>query len=396
MPTLRTWVFTHPSSLLSVPRSPTSRIQQKVKQSSYRPSFLAEMFCSRTKLGLESGFFVLRFKTISLIVIHAHCRSFGLVFALLSKPRLIPKDGGKVPSYITSLVLVPHRDLAYQLYHWIERAAASSPESVPSMSSLAQVLVRNGTSHLTEGLRSIRHTPPHILIGTPQAVMDVYKEDPEALQIPHLSSVVVDEVDYLIETVPKKDPNRSFHKATLKATKKLAMHPGVTRELLDIIFAKRKEINGRRKDEAGVTQHRRRTAVPENMQSSSGSPQLILSSATLRRHLNNYLFEESGWLDTDRLLKVKGVVKEASGAHDQRLSVKYTHDGLGGSGILHSVLLVSDQKIRNIEGAAAGLGADDNGDMQVIDAETLFRSSATGQVAVENDATALQSKSFCF
>ena len=249
------------------------------------------------------------------------------------------------------------------------------------MPSLAQVLVRNGASHLTEGLRNIRRTPPHILIGTPQAVMDVYKEDPEALQIPHLSSVVVDEVDYLIETVPKKDPNRSFHKAMLKATKKLAMHPGVTRELLDIIFSKRKEINGRRKDEAGVSQHRRRTVVAQNMQSSSGSPQLILSSATLRRHLNNYLFEESGWLDTDRLLKVKGVAKEATD----------THDGLGGSGILHSVLLVSEQKIRNMEGAAADPGTGDNENMQAIDAETLFGASAGGQV-VENDATALGSK----
>lgn len=259
------------------------------------------------------------------------------------------------------------------------------------MSSLAQVLVRNGASHLTEGLRNIRQTPPHILIGTPQAVMDIYKEDPEALQIPHLSSVVVDEVDYLIETVPKKDPNRSFHKATVKATKKVAMHPGVTRELLDIIFAKRKEMNERRRDEAGVSQHRRRTMVAQNMPSFSGSPQLILSSATLRRHLNNYLFEESGWLDRDRLLKVKGVANEATAAHGQRSPVKYTHDGLGGSGILHSVLLVSEQKIRNIEGAAAGPTTSDNRNMQAIDAETLFGASVTGQV-VENDVTVVQSK----
>ncbi|KAG6879758.1 hypothetical protein C0992_012078 [Termitomyces sp. T32_za158] len=162
-------------------------------------------------------------------------KSFGLVVALLNKPRVSSpgKSKNSVIRHVTSLVLVPHRDLAYQLLHWIERMTSVTTPP-PLLATIGQVLVRDGRSHLTDGLRLLRQTPPHILIGTPQAIMDVYNEDPEALQLEHLSSVVVDEVDYLVETVPNKDPSRSYYKATLKAKKKLLAHPGVTRQLLEL------------------------------------------------------------------------------------------------------------------------------------------------------------------
>ncbi|RDB28623.1 putative ATP-dependent RNA helicase DDX28 [Hypsizygus marmoreus] len=307
-------------------------------------------------------------------------KSFGLVVALLNKPRVKSQEKGGKP-HITSLVLVPHRDLAHQLYHWIQKmAVASLVHPPPSMASVAQVLVRDGVTHLTEGLRSLRQTPPHILIGTPQAIMDLYKEDPEALQLHHLSSVVVDEVDYLIETVPNKDPKKSFHKSFVKASRKLLAHPGVTRQLLDIIYARRKEMNERRRDEPGVTQHLRRTGKSDS-QTFSTSPQLIFSSATLRSHLNNYLFDESGWLNKDYLVKVKGSRKPAE---PKRSAEQYPHDGLGGNGVLHSVLLVSDEQIRNIEEAVPPPSVLENGDLQPISADTLFAPSANAEPA-END-----------
>ncbi|GLB36042.1 putative helicase superfamily c-terminal domain [Lyophyllum shimeji] len=316
-------------------------------------------------------------------------KSFGIVLALLNKPRMSSqeKGGGKrsVTRHITSLVLVPHRDLAHQLFHWIQRMV-SMTQPPPDISSVAQVLVRDGGTHLTQGLETLRQTPPHVLISTPQAIFDVYKEDPEALQLPHLSSVVVDEVDYLIETVPRKDPARSFRKATVKAQRKLLAHPGVTRQLLDVIFAKRKEINERRKDEPGAVQYRRRTEIAENPYT-DGLPQLILSSATLRSHLNNYLFEESGWLNKDNLLKVKGtkpqpVLHEKQGSTATEL---YPLDGLGGTGISHSVLLVSEDGIENIAGAVApSSSVFEAQNLQSIDPQALFTSS-TEPEPVEND-----------
>jgi hypothetical protein len=223
--------------------------------------------------------------------------------------------------------------------------------SPPPISSIAQVMVRDGITHLTSRLSTLRQVPPHILIGTPQALMDVAREDPDALQLSSLSSVVVDEVDYLIETVPKKDPNKSFQQAFVKANKKVKKHPGVTRDLLDVIYATRKEANGRTRDEAGVSQPRRCRALFN----ASHTPQLILSSATLRSHLNNYVFDESGWLNKENLTKVKGakLISQTStrvsplGVGDQLK----TNDGLGGTDLSHSVLVVSKDGIENITGA---------------------------------------------
>ncbi|KAF8078735.1 P-loop containing nucleoside triphosphate hydrolase protein [Lyophyllum atratum] len=299
-------------------------------------------------------------------------KSFGLVIALLNKPRISSqeRDGAKksITRRITSLVLVPHRDLAHQLFHWIQRMA-STTQPPPDISSVAQVLVRDGATHLDEGLNTLRLTPPHILIGTPQAILDVYKKDPKAIQFSHLSSVV--------KRCPKKDPGKSFHKAAVKANRKLLAHPGVTRQLLDVIFAERKEMNERRKDEPGAIQHRRRTEMADNP-NPSGLPQLILSSATLRSHLNNYLYDESGWLNKDSLLKVKGT-KRPPVTHEKKESTAtelYPHDGLGGTGISHSVLLVSEDGIENIAGAVALSPPDSEGDnLQPIEPADLFASS---------------------
>ncbi|KAG6878655.1 hypothetical protein C0993_001178 [Termitomyces sp. T159_Od127] len=309
-------------------------------------------------------------------------KSFGLVVALLNKPRVSSPGRSKnsVIRHVTSLVLVPHRDLAYQLLHWIERMT-SVTKPPPLLSTIAQVLVRDGRSHLTDGLRLLRQTPPHILIGTPQAIMDVYKEDPEALQLDHLSSVVVDEVDYLIETVPNKDPSRSYHKATLKAKRKLLAHPGVTRQLLDIIYAQRKKTNAMRKDEPGIVQEMRRRELHRYP---TEEPQLIFSSATLRRHLNNYLFEESGWLNRDNLLKVRGNGNAAIEEKPQAIDANI-HHGLGGTGISHSVLLVSEAGIENIAGAKAPpVNPAETDHLHPIDPQTLFAPTAKSE-PVETD-----------
>ncbi|KAG6841921.1 hypothetical protein C0991_005101 [Blastosporella zonata] len=311
-------------------------------------------------------------------------KSFGLVVALLNKPRVSSQGESKksVTRHITSLVLVPHRDLAYQLLHWIQRMADAT-QPPPDMTSIAQVLVRDGGAHITDGLRTLRRTPPHILIGTPQAIMDVYKEDPNALQLDHLSSVVVDEADYLIETVPNKDPNKSFFKATLKAKRKLLAHPGVTRQLLDIIFSQRKKTNEIRKDEPGIVQERRRRDLHSY---STAEPQLVMSSATLRRHLNNYLFEESGWLNRDNLLKVRGSKCAPEAQEKKKVSNLYLHDGLGGTRISHSVLLVSEEGINNIAGARPPvLSAAETEHLEPIDPHALFSPSIEPE-PVENDA----------
>jgi len=262
-------------------------------------------------------------------------------------------------------------------------AAAVHPPLSPT--SVAQVVVRDGLSHLSAGLRTLRETPPHILIGTPQALFDVWQEDPESLQLPHLKCVVVDEVDYLIETLPKKDPNRSFHKAAIKASRKLQAHPGLTRQLLDIIYAERKELNERRHYESGAVQYRRRSGLAEEP-GDAPSPQLIMSSATLRSHLNDYLYEESGWLNKDNLLKVKGTTAGAQSLHDHG-----ENNALPGNSVLHSVLLVSETSIENI--ATTMPSSSDNEQYQPVDAKMLFGHTTNSEI-IEIDGHLVESE-FC-
>ncbi|KAJ2919242.1 hypothetical protein MD484_g1123, partial [Candolleomyces efflorescens] len=277
-------------------------------------------------------------------------KSFGLVLALLNKPRLVSKDERRQNKrHITSLVIVPHRELAFQLLHWIERMV-NVGEHPPPLSSIAQVLVRDGRMHLGSGLQTLRKESPHVLIGTPQAIMDIYEANPDVLQLDTLSSVVVDEVDYLIETLARKDPSKSFKLAIEKAKRKLLAHPGTTRQLLDVIYARRKEVNARRQDEPGLEIARRRSGLPSS-RPMPPSPQLVVSSATLRTHLRNYLYDESGWLDKDNVVKISGTGTKPAGDVQAK-------DGTGkedgNAPVEHSVLLVSEQRVRNIPGAAAG------------------------------------------
>ncbi|EFI28664.1 hypothetical protein CC1G_13690 [Coprinopsis cinerea okayama7 len=263
-------------------------------------------------------------------------KSFGLVLALLNKPRIVTNSGGERKRHITSLVLVPHKDLAYQYLYWIKTMVNTSPGGMepPPLEAIAQVLVRDNNMHLESGLVQLRESiassiPPHILIATPQALLDIHKSDSgflsKHLSSSTLSAVCVDEADYLIETLPRKDPSKSFKKAVDREKKRLARHPGPTKELLNIIYRPRMEWNEAEDDDAGH--------LPPPC------PQLILSSATLRTHLRNYVYEESGWLDRQNVVKIYGTPgkKEASD-HLQR-------------GLLHSVLLVSAHGVRNVEGA---------------------------------------------
>lgn len=201
--------------------------------------------------------------------------------------------------------------------------------------SLAQVFVRNSSTSLEEQLTAIRHSSPHILIGTPQALLDVVQEDPDALPLSKLSTVVVDEVDYLVKTVPiLKDKI-----AMQKIERKVNRHPGPTRLLLDHIYS-------------GANQGPYR-----EQKASAARPQLVLMSATLRNHLRRFLLTDSGWFNTEsgKLVRITGEVsphnprKEHAATFGAEDSAAET---VGGKNVQHHVIVVSeDGDIANIVGA---------------------------------------------
>lgn len=283
------------------------------------------------------------------------CRTFGLTLALLSKPRKrIQYDAASGDTQspapatsVTSLVIVPHRDLAHQILYWIQRVVEGAGSSSPLLNSIAQVLVRDGLKHMTSGLTELKTNPPHILIATPGALSDIMKEDQAALQLDTLSAVFVDEVDYLIETLPVKQKESRVLRE--KARRKLERHTSVTKQILDVIYRDRIQAFDAARDRS-EDDEAAETARPSAL---VNSPQLIMASATLRNHLRQYLYRETGWILGEGTEKVRGSNQPAAFMLERSKDGETSPaDALGSTAIQHHVLVVAeDGTISNIRGA---------------------------------------------
>ncbi|KIK28363.1 hypothetical protein PISMIDRAFT_579575 [Pisolithus microcarpus 441] len=276
-------------------------------------------------------------------------KSFAVMLALLSKRRaFIPnseKDEKKsTRKGITTLLIVPHRDLAFQYLHWVHSIVTARDELSPSMvPSVAKVLVRGSHpesarknfGHLiispSSELSPLRRDPPHILICTPTAIMDVILRSPEFLHIDTLSTVVVDEVDSLLEWVPSHT-SRSTRR---KVEKKIEKHPMVLRQVMDVILGIQ---------EMDHSKSNRDGRVPR--------PQLVFLSATMRSRLRKALYG-FGWL---RLGHVASLVNAPSRSHPAH--------GLNRAAIHHVLVVSEDGSIKNLPGAREiaekGLGVASN------------------------------------
>ncbi|KAJ3790883.1 P-loop containing nucleoside triphosphate hydrolase protein [Lentinula aff. detonsa] len=260
-------------------------------------------------------------------------KSFGLILALLNKPRMVftddlSADRASDRPAITSLVLVPHRDLAFQMLHWIDSITQASDVNPPSLASIAQVLVREGRRHISEGLPLIRNEPPHILIATPASVVEVLEKDPNAFRLRELSTVVLDEVDYMIETLPLNHKPNKGHSHKMN---QLRIHPGPARILLDQIYG----------DQSKLSAESRESLVDAPYH----KPQLILSSATIRRQLKHYFFSEKQLLNRN-VAKLRRSVMRLHGRDElvtDELAIR--------SMISHHVLVASEGGIVNLPSA---------------------------------------------
>ncbi|KAG2159743.1 P-loop containing nucleoside triphosphate hydrolase protein [Suillus bovinus] len=273
-------------------------------------------------------------------------KSFGLLLGLLSKPRISRYDtkNGKPQAIkgITTLLIVPHRDLAYQFLHWLHHMLTSAGEPGPySLASIAQVLVRGSppenlksssprileaiVNPWSSGISVLRDHPPHILIATPTALMDVLRKEPEVLQLSTLSTVVVDEVDWLLKMVPKKSKY-----VTEKAARRRQMHPEVLKTVLDVLYTSTKtnESHFLRKRLLGMK------LAPIHR------PQLIMLSATMRNRLRTAFFGAYGWFRRGKVLKL---IKASSGSRPAHgLNRTVTH---------HVLVMSQDGSVKNIAGA---------------------------------------------
>ena len=260
-------------------------------------------------------------------------RSFGLVLALLSKPK------NRKFASTSTLLIVPHRDLAFQFLHWIERIVTAADLSL-SLSSVAQALVRTASTPVSAQLAKMRETPPLILIGTPQTILDAWNEDNESIKLQELSTVVVDEADYLIDYVPAESSSVTKQKVELR----MKRHPKPTKVLLDTIYAPRISTSNTSDEKKG-----RHNIVP----GTDSLPQLVLCSATFRSGLRQQLYG-SGWIRKGQgsVIKVSGEASEFDKALFDDASAEGEGSVLGGRNVAHCALVINaDGDVKNIDGA---------------------------------------------
>lgn len=244
------------------------------------------------------------------------------------------------PYSITSVIITPHRDLAYQFMHWIGSILDVTLDALP-LSSVAQVLLRNASVPIPDQVTDVQSSAPQILIATPQALLEAINHNLNPLDLRGISTVVVDEADYLLEAIPA-----GVDKAKrAKIEKNILRHPSPTRQILNQIYGtKRKTSTHKLKPRANQANQNTEIGV----QAFRPRPQLVLSSATLRASFRGSIMNE-GWLTPvfGDLVKI-GDSKSEKGVADATL---------GGNSIVHCALVVSDDgEVSNIPGAIAHEG----------------------------------------
>ncbi|KAJ3530352.1 hypothetical protein NM688_g7723 [Phlebia brevispora] len=263
-------------------------------------------------------------------------KSFALLLALLNRPRrYIPRkdaSGKYVKQPITScLFIAPHRDLVHQFLYWIQCMYNSTLHTF-AFDSIAQTILRNNTSSIEEQAKRIRANPPHILLGTPQAILDAMDLENDPISLKNLSTIVVDEADYLIEHTPKQVTKEALQ----KFTRDIHRHPSPTRQILDRIYSPWIKLLRSQEDARKLPPMRR--------------AQLVMASATLKSSFRAYVQSRaSGWLYLagEKASTVTPATEELKKINEADVAAVF-----GGSSLLHSALVVSnDGDISNIPGA---------------------------------------------
>jgi hypothetical protein len=248
------------------------------------------------------------------------------------------------PSPSTKRPGSPHKDLAYQLLHWTTRITSNLPDNQgTTKTSMAQVLVRGTGVTVDEHIARLKEDPPHMLIGTPQAIWELMERDLPALQPEYISTVVVDEVDWLIPSV-----TRSAHPLKrINLERKFARHPPVVGKILDAVLQAQQTKPRMLEDED--TSWRDLTRAQKRQSGNRPPLQLVFSSATLRTDLRQLLEAREGWLTQGR-----ANITMISGKSTRRRTLAASTAEVVHRSITHSVLLVNpDGVVKNIEGAVA-------------------------------------------
>lgn len=280
------------------------------------------------------------------VILRAHTgtgKSYGILLALLSKPRIVFRDQtsqnaesltasqtrrSKPQTGIASIILVPSYELALQYMRWARSLFPAS--NLPSLDPVIQCLVRGGLpgpEPLTpeQELERLKQTPPHILIGTPGRIKDILDTPAGSslLGVDTLRTLVLDEADAVLQ-LPGRFPshkqrwNHEIHKAPgllilNEIMKRRATFSGGEKHLT----AGLENRPGKRRDEKRPPEHIRRNtykaaeraaaasidrntglALPKPRGPGVHPLQLVATSATANSVMRHFFGARTGWLRT--------------------------------------------------------------------------------------------------
>lgn len=241
-----------------------------------------------------------------------------------------------------ALVIVPHRDLGIQMLGWIASILNASGKDAALLDETAQLVIRGDSTSLKGKAEHILSSSPSILIGTPQALWELYRSNSKSLHVNELSTIVVDETDYLLDVPPPY--LRRAHRAT--AWKRFNKHPSLTRQLLDEIVPLRKPGALRLGEEVDEPEedHQRHSKIYRSS-IGSGSFQVVMASATIHGGLREHL-ERARWLG-DETVYISGKAANRKHAH---MAFQASEEA---PKVLHHAFVVDrDGRITNVEFAA--------------------------------------------
>ncbi|CAE6422042.1 unnamed protein product [Rhizoctonia solani] len=247
-------------------------------------------------------------------------KTFGSVLALI--PEISRPHVG-----ITTLYVVPHRDLAYQIESWCQKLVIAQPSTSIDPSSVVRVIARPNTTEQT--FAGIRKNPPRILVSTPGALIDAMQIGGLRLENT-LRRIVIDEVDAVM-----KIPLR-YHQVQLRNrhTPEVAQ---VIDNLLRLMWEDRRP-----------------------------KPQMVTMSATLKTHVRSWLFKQKGWM-SERVVRLHGIQDKVElGEFEPSERTRMTHS---------AVVVETDGRLRNLndeQGQPDGSGSGEGRGILSDDPEAIL------------------------
>ncbi|KAG0287246.1 hypothetical protein BGZ96_008814 [Linnemannia gamsii] len=346
-------------------------------------------------------------------------KTFGVLLSVLNKPRrrilVSSATGGVGGNGITSVVVVPNQELAFQLVDWTRELFPSADEEFidgmiqavvtpppspvdPTSSSTIATPAGSGTSTGKKARHRPRATalnnnnkadkdqiqklaahPPHVLVATPSRLWDLLQRG--ILDLSGIETLVLDEVDHLIRlpnrfASRKQILNRDVHpkpaelavREILRSAQDVGRYPTLSTE--STVAGDQDKLS-----EAGSdhTSSEKVDGVIERTGVGADRIQIIAASATMNRPMRHWLETTRGWVqDPTWIDTTKSVVLP--------------------EGIEHHCVIVGPDSVRNMRFDESQVGAAGGGGEEEVDMAETDRAWNNQPKSRSKDGSTLTSK----